>query len=194
MKGRPTRAGPRPSAGSYVALLRGINVAGKNMLPMAELVEIFDAAGCADVRTYIQSGNVIFSADRETSERIASVVAAEIDARFGLRVPVVLRSSAEIRKAAAANPFLERGAALETLHVAFLAAAPDRRRAAALDPERSPGDAFELRGRELYLHLSHGVAKTKLTNAYLDATLATTSTLRNWRTVLKLAEMTREPR
>ena len=74
--------------------------------------------------------------------------------------------------------------------MAFLADAPGKREAAALDPERSPGDAFALVGRDLYLHLPNGVGRTKLTNAYLDRTLQTTSTLRNWRTVLELLEMT----
>lgn len=187
----PRRASFPRSTGSasYVALLRGINVGGKNKLPMAELVELFSAAGCADVRTYIQSGNVVFVASRATAERIPEVIAAKIAARFGLRVPIVLRSADEVLKVASTNPFLKRGAAPESLHVAFLAKGPDRRHAAALDPERSPGDSFELRGRELYLHLPHGVAETKLTNAYFDGTLATTSTLRNWRTVLKLVEM-----
>ena len=90
---------------------------------------------------------------------------------------------------AAGNPFLKRRADPRALHVAFLADAPDRRSAGALDRARSPGDTFELRGREIYLHLPNGVARTRLTNAYLDATLATTSTLRNWRTVLALLEM-----
>ncbi len=157
---------------------------------MAELVTIFSAAGCQDVRTYIQSGNVVFVASPKTAERIPGLVTDKIAARFGLRVPVVLRSSDELQGVAAGNPFLKSGADPESLHVAFLAQAPDRRHVAALDPERSPGDSFHVKGREIYLHLPNGVARTKLTNAYLDAKLATTSTLRNWRTVLKLLAMT----
>ena len=174
----------------YVALLRGINVGGKNALRMAALVEIFSRAGCEDVRTYIQSGNVVFSARPTTAERIPSLVTAEIADRFGIRTPIVLRSSGELRRATSANPFLKAGAAPDALHVAFLADLPHRARRSALDPRRSPGDSFSLRGRELYLHLPNGVARTKLTNAYIDSTLGTTSTLRNWRTVLKLLEMT----
>ncbi|HVS10249.1 MAG TPA: DUF1697 domain-containing protein [Planctomycetota bacterium] len=185
----------RTSSGSsaasvYVALLRGINVGGKNVLPMAALAEIFSRTGCADVRTYIQSGNIVFTASSEMAERIPGLVPTRIAERFGIRPPIVLRSSAELRRAAAANPFLKAGAAPDSLHVAFLADLPHRARRSALDPRRSPGDSFALRGRELYLHLPNGTARTKLTNAYIDSTLGTTSTLRNWRTVLKLLELT----
>jgi uncharacterized protein (DUF1697 family) len=84
------------------------------------------------------------------------------------------------------NPFLAAGAADETLHVLFLADPPSPRRVADLDPDRSPPDAFVVLGQEVYLRLPHGAARTKLTNAYFDARLATTSTGRNWRTVTKL--------
>lgn len=182
------------SSANYVALLRGINVGGKNMLPMADLVAIFAAAGCRDVRTYIQSGNVVFAASGSIAERIAGVVSKEISAGLGLKVPVVLRSSDELRDVVARNPFLKKGVDPVPLHVAFLAEAPARSRIASLDPQRSPGDSFVVRGRDVYLHVPNGMARTKLTNAWLDSKLATTSTFRNWRTVLKLLEMTQAPK
>lgn len=179
-----------PSVARHVALLRGINVGGKNKLAMADLARIFTEAGCEDVRTLIQSGNVVFAASSKLAGRISAIVEREIAESFGLRVPVVLRSSDELREAVARNPFLKKGIDEDWLHVAFLAEAPDRSRAASLDPKRSPGDSFVLRGREIFLHLPNGVARSKLTNAYFDSKLATTSTIRNWRTVSKLLEMT----
>jgi uncharacterized protein (DUF1697 family) len=176
----------------HVALLRGINVGGKNMLPMKTLEALFAAAGAREVSTYIQSGNVAFTAEAERAAKIASEVSRSIQKKLALNVPIVLRSAAELEAVVTRNPFLAAGADLESLHVAFLAEAPGKRQAAALDPGRSPGDSFTLRGRDLYLSLPNGVARTKLTNAYFDATLATTSTIRNWRTVLKLREMTTE--
>jgi uncharacterized protein (DUF1697 family) len=178
-----------PASGVFVALLRGINVGGKNMLPMKDLVTIFERAGCVEVRHYVQSGNVVFRATATLAGRIAGVVGAEIQRRFGLRVPVVIRSGAEMRAIARDNPFLESGAAPESLHVMFLAGKPHRKDSLALDANRSLTDSFVLKGREIYLRCPNGVARTKLTNAYFDATLGTTSTGRNWRTVLKLAEM-----
>jgi uncharacterized protein (DUF1697 family) len=101
-------------------------------------------------------------------------------------VPVVLRTAAEIRDAVRHNPYLEQGAPEETLHVVFLADQPDEQRIARLDPDRSPPDAFVVRGREVYLRLPNGAGRTKLTNDYLDRTLATISTARNWRTACQL--------
>ncbi len=174
---------------AYVALLRGINVGGRNRLQMADLARLFVEAGCQDVRTYIQSGNVVFTAGGGAAGTLAEVVPERIAKRFGIRAPVILRSSVELGAIVGGNPFLASGADQSSLHVAFLAREPEKRRIAALDPARSPGDSFAVRGREIYLHLPNGVGGTRLTNAYFEATLETLSTLRNWRTVLKLLEM-----
>jgi len=173
----------------YVALLRGINVGGKNMLPMQDLAAIFTAASCKDVETYIQSGNVVFSAASTTARRVPDAVAAAITKRFGYRVPVILRDANELSKLASKHPLLERGGDAAALHVAFLAATPAAAQVAALDPKRSPPDVFLVRGRDVYLRLANGAGKTKLTNDYFDRTLGTTSTIRNWKTVQTLAEL-----
>lgn len=171
-----------------VALLRGINVGGKNPLPMKELVRIFEAAGCSNVRTYIQSGNVIFDAPANVSS-IGDTVSTSIAKRFGYRIPVVLRTGSQLRKIIGGNPFLKSGVDPKWLHVYFLAQAPGARAIAGLDPARSAPDVFHVAGQEIYLHLPNGMGRSKLTNAYFDSKLATVSTARNWATVLKLAEM-----
>lgn len=176
-------------ADMHLALLRGINVGGKNLLPMKDLRDLFAEAGCHDVRTYIQSGNVIFRADPAVVVPLPGVIATRIAERYGHRVPVVLRTAAEIGDVIRHNPFITQGAAEETLHVLFLAERPDVRRVAALDPDRSPPDAFVVRGREVYLQLPNGAGRTRLTNDYFDARLATASTGRNWRTVTRLFAM-----
>ena len=175
---------------TYVALLRGINVGGKNRLPMRDLTCIFDEAGCRHIRTYIQSGNVVFEADSRSSEEIAGRVVAAIAERFGLAIPILLRTAAEMDDVARGNPFLEAGAPADALHALFLADWPEPRRVASLDPERSRTDAFVVRGREVYLWLPNGAARTRLTNDYFDSRLGTTSTGRNWRTIVNLLEMT----
>jgi len=176
-------------AGAYVALMRGINVGGKNMLPMKDLVVLFEKAGCTDVRHYIQSGNVIFRAPAALGRKIPEVIQKDIERGFGLKVPIVLRTAEEWATVARSNPFLTAGANAENLHVMFLADEPGAA-GAALDPNRSPPDTFVLQGREIYLSLPNGAARTKLTNAWFDSKLKTTSTSRNWRTVLTLLEMT----
>jgi uncharacterized protein (DUF1697 family) len=177
---------------TYVALLRGINVGGNNMLAMKDLAGMFAAAGCTGVRTYIQSGNVIFEAPAgapEGAQKIAEAVKVNIEKRFGFRIPVILRTSRQMLKAIRDNPFLAAVEDPKALYVYFLADLPNARALSALDPGRSAPDAFHARGQEIYLHLPNGMARTKLTNAYFDSKLSSTCTARNWATVLKLSEM-----
>jgi uncharacterized protein (DUF1697 family) len=181
---------PPKAAKGAVALLRGINVGGKNLLPMKELAALFAECGSADVATYIQSGNVVFRAALAGAALETKLERAIAD-RFGFEVPVVVRSAAELRAISKQNPFLPARDVGE-LHVAFLKHAPAPERVAALDHRRSPPDEFEVVAREIYLRCPNGVARTKLTNAYFDRALATISTARNWRTVLKLVDMVGE--
>jgi uncharacterized protein (DUF1697 family) len=172
--------------GINVAFLRGINVGGKNRLPMDELAGMFEAAGCQAVRTYIQSGNVIFEASAALARRIPGAISQAILAKTKLRVPVVVRSADELARVVRNNPFLATKAERKALHVAFLADEPTTTQVASLDGKRSPPDEFIARGREVYLHLPNGVARTRLTNAYLDSKLKTVSTLRNLNTLESL--------
>lgn len=172
----------------HVALLRGINVGGKNKLPMKSLVEIFEREGCTQVATYIQSGNVLFRAKSSLIKRIASSISKAIEKRHGLAVPCLIRTQDELLAVVKKNPFLRAGVDPSLLYVAFLDQAPAKRNIASLDVERTPPDQFSVRGSEIYLHLPNGAGKTKFTNAYFDGKLAATSTIRNWRTVLTLLE------
>jgi uncharacterized protein (DUF1697 family) len=176
----------------HVALLRGINVGGKNSLPMKELVALFSGLGCKAVRTYIQSGNVVFEANETLARRVPEALSRKILEEAGLRIPVVTRSAAELALSLRANPYLETELDPARLYVAFLASEPSRAQVQALDPRRSPPDEFVVRARDVYLHLPNGAGKTKLTNAYLDSTLGTVSTLRNLATVKKLVALCNE--
>ena len=102
---------------------------------------------------------------------------------------MVVRSADQLREVTGNNPFLRAGSPEEWLHVMFLGDTPDAARVAALDPQRSPGDSFIVRGSEIYLQCPNGVGNCKLTNAWIDSKLATISTGRNWRTVCKLLEL-----
>ena len=173
----------------HVALLRGINVGGKNKLPMADLAAMFREAGCDDVQTYIQSGNVVFRADPALSDGVPSLIGASILSRFGYRIPVITRTAGELHDIVQANPFADAGFEANRLLVFFLPDVPERARVEALDPNRSPGDEFAVLGREVFVHYPNGVARSKLTNSYFDSSLSTTSTARNWRTVTKLLDL-----
>ena len=180
------------TTGIHVALLRGINVGGKNRLLMRDLSAMFAEVGCVDVRTYIQSGNVVFQAEPALARRVPDHISEAIAARFGYRVPVVTRTAGELAAVILANPFL--GVAAEVgqlgqLHGGFLADWPEAAAIDALDPDRSPPDAFAVVGREVYFHCPLGLARTKLTTRYFESKLSTTMTVRNWKTVLKLHEL-----
>jgi uncharacterized protein (DUF1697 family) len=177
---------------THVALLRGINL-GSRRLPMKELAAMFEDAGCRDVRTYIQSGNVVYRAWPALARRVPALIEKAIAERFGFDVPIVIRTAAEIDGVVRGNPFLKAGADPKTLHVGFLRDRPSKSQVAALDPDRSPPDEFVVRGGEIYLRLPNGVARSKLTSQYFDSRLKTITTARNWRTVLKLQEMARNP-
>ena len=180
---------PAQALSTHVALLRGINVGGKNMLPMKDLVEMFTEAGCTGVRTYIQSGNVVFDALPALVQTIPAHITNRIEELFGLRIPVILRTASEMATASRNNPFMKTGVDEKLLYVFFLAHLPAPENVLKLDPGRSVPDSFSVHNREIYLHLPNGAGRTKLTNAWFDTKLATTSTARNWRTVLTLTQM-----
>jgi uncharacterized protein (DUF1697 family) len=173
----------------YVALLRGVNVGGKNCLPMKELSQMFSRFGCGDVRTYIQSGNVVFTAPSKVAAGLPGLMAAEIETKFDIRTPVVLRTAAQMKDVLRFNPYLKPEIPEASLHVYFLADVPRESDVGSLDPLRSAPDVFAVRGREIYLQLPNGMGRTKLTNNYFDSRLKTVSTARNWRTVTTLCEM-----
>ncbi len=175
----------------YAALLRGINVGGKNMLPMKDLAEMFVSAGCKDVRTYIQSGNVVFSAPVAVVKKLPAAISEKIAKNFGHKVPVVIRSHEQLAVAIQANPFCLAGEPEKSLHLSFLEATPAADAVSKLDPDRSPGDRFQVVGNSMYLCLPNGAGNSKLTNAWVDSKLSTISTVRNWATVLMLFEMTK---
>jgi len=187
---------PSPITPTYIALLRGINVGGKNSLPMSALAAMFTAAGALNVRTYIQSGNVVFAASPALAGKIPRLIRDAITKRCGFDVPVVLRSADEWADAVKRNPFKEEDIKVDSkadgpvaLHVAFLETAPTAAQLASLDPNRSPPDRFIIIGREIYLLCPNGLGKSKLTNAYFDSKLKTVSTMRNWNTALTLMRM-----
>ena len=173
----------------HIALLRGINVGGRNKLPMKSLASLFEDSGCTEITTYIQSGNVVYSVVAQLVPKVVGRVEAAIQRDFGFQIPIVTRTQEELAAVIGSNPFLKSGADEKELHVAFLAQAPNQTRIAQLDPKRSPPDEFLVRGQEIYLRYPNGLGRSKLTNAYFDAKLGTVSTIRNWKTTGKLLEL-----
>ena len=168
-----------------LALLRGINVGGARTLPMAALERAFRAAGARSVETVIQSGNVVFAADDPgaTAEAAADAVAAE----FGFRPTMILRSALAWRAMVGANPFVAAGRDESHLHVACFAE-PAAGANPPIDPNTVAPEDFVAAGADVYLYLPNGVGRAKLSNARLDRAFGGVSTMRNWRTALRLLE------
>ncbi len=175
----------------WVALMRGVNVGGRNLIGMEHLAGIFRDCGCRDVKTYIQSGNVLFRSSPAVAPRIAEKVTEAIASRSGLTVPVLLRTPSDLDRIARRNPYVATGIDPKFLHVAFLMRPASKAAIASLDPDRSPPDEFVVRGGEIYLRCPNGIGKSKLTTQYFDSKLGTASTVRNWNTVLKLGDLAR---
>jgi uncharacterized protein (DUF1697 family) len=177
-------------------MLRGINVGGHHKVPMSDLRQLYGELGMSDVATYIQSGNVVFSSARDDEKGLASELEHAMRKAFGFDVPVVLRAAGDLTSAVRSNPFVDGGVDASVMSVGFLDAVPEQARVRALgdDPLATPppgGDEFYIRGREVYLHHPNGYGRSKLTNGFFDRRLGTMMTVRNWRTVLTLVEMTR---
>lgn len=173
----------------YALLLRAVNVGGANRIAMKDLATALADAGLEEVRTLLQSGNVLCASDRREAG-VTALAEAAIRDGFGLEVTVVVRSAAELARVAASSPFGAPGEELDptTLHVAFFTAAPTKD-AAAVDQSRYAPDAFVVAGRDAYISYPNGSGRSKLTLAALERDLGVPGTARNWSTVQRLAEL-----
>lgn len=182
----------------YVALLRGINVGGKNKIKMAELRTALEDIGLGRVKTYIQSGNVLFeSPDDEASVR--QKIEQEIASVFGITLTVVMRTAEEIEHIVAHCPFsaeliAEAAASCvgESLYVALLPESPPSSGIEKLAAANNGNDAYHIAGRDVYLLFRHSVRDAKLSTNLQK--LGVTATVRNWNTMNKLVEMAKEMR
>jgi uncharacterized protein (DUF1697 family) len=174
----------------HVALLRAINVGGRNRVPMADLRALTQELGYTDVATYVQSGNVVLSATENRPERVAAHLHEHYSDHFGFDIPVLVRSRAQLRRIVAADPFGAETPDPARRHVYFLDDAVTATRLADLDLDAYAPDALKLAGHELHLSTPDGQGRSKLAQALTPKRLGTTATARNWRTVQTLLDMT----
>jgi uncharacterized protein (DUF1697 family) len=177
----------------YIAMLRGINVGGQKPVKMEELRSSFVSLQFKQVRTYVQSGNVIFYASKASSTKLSELIKERISGDFGFQTPVVLRSSAEMKKIVHDNPFLKDTMIDRSrLHVTFLSQLPATGNNGRLDGLDSDPDQFRVCGQEIYLYCPNGYGRSKLSNNAIEKLLWVEATTRNWKTVNTLAEMSSE--
>ena len=176
----------------YVSMLRGINVSGQKKIKMTELVALYQALELSQVKTYIQSGNVVFTSKKDDAA-LRQLIQQKIADSLGLSVSVIMRSAAELQRAIQDNPFSGPAYLDNTkLHVTFLVDKPAPAALRALDPAVSATDELRVSGREVYVYCPGGYGNTKLSNAYLEKKLGVTATTRNWKTVNTLYQMAKE--
>lgn len=168
----------------YIALLRAVNVSGKNIIKMAALKQLCEGLGLGRVQTYIQSGNILFESD-EAPSLLRGRLEGAIAENFGLTVTVIMRTLPELASAAVACPF----PAHDGLYVTYLEAEPSAEAVERLMGVQSEAEQVRVLGREAYLLYRDGAGKAKLTNAVLEKRLGLAATARNWRTTLKLLEL-----
>jgi uncharacterized protein (DUF1697 family) len=172
---------------AYVALLRGINVGGRHSLPMADLSAEFTKLGCENVRTYIQSGNVVFGFSGSTKD-LASKISTAIETGFGFKPTVLILSGKVFSAIVAANPFAGKRVDPKHLHVNFLSAPATRPKTDRMQDMQAATERFELTDTAFYLLAPDGIGRSKLA-ANVESCLGVAATGRNWRTVGKIGEM-----
>jgi len=174
----------------YIAMLRGVNVGG-NSLKMQWLREACEKIGLRDVRTYVQSGNLVFSSAGK-AQKLEDIIKSTVDAETRLPVTVVVRSAADMARIVAGNPFLkQQDVDITKLHVTFLdkPVKPPRTALDRLDTLAGSRDQYRLSGGEIYLHCPINYGETKLSNTAIEKALGLGATTRNWKTVTTLQAM-----
>ena len=172
---------------TYVALFRGINVGGNNVLPMKELVVLLENLGARNVRTYIQSGNAVFQSGKGAS-LLSDEIGGAVERGHGFKPRVLVREAEQIKRAVEGNPFPEAESEPKTLHLYLLASVPERPDLAAMQEIKTAGERFVLGEGVLYLHTPDGLGRSKLA-ANAEKLLGVPATARNWRTVNKVLAM-----
>ncbi len=177
---------------TVIAILRGINVSGKNKIPMVELKALFEKAGFNNVMTYIQSGNVVFQSNEKASKKLEEKISQMILKKWKYNVPVIVRNSNEMQTVVDSNPFLKmKGIDLEKLHVTFLSEIPAKENLEKIKQYSYSPDEFIIENREVFLSCPGGYGNTKLSNAFFESKLKVTATTRNWRTVNELLRLSK---
>lgn len=174
----------------YIALLRGINVGGHKLIKMADLRQQLEMRGLEKVQTYIQSGNVLFESE-EGAEQLSQQIEEQIRNAFHFSVPVILRTSTELYRIIENCPFsVDKLLEGESIHLSVLAELPSEEAINDLLKFQCDVDEFQIKGKEIYLYFRQSIRNSKLA-VHLQK-LGVRSTLRNWKTINKLAAMAKE--
>ncbi len=175
----------------YISFLRGINVAGKNKILMADLKLLYQKLNFNNVITYIQSGNVIFETDsRKHSNDIQAEIKTAIAKKINLEVPVIVRTKNELQNILSFNPFVRlKNLDTKSLYVTLLNELPSKENISALNIIDYKPDQFEIKGKDIFIFCKMKYGKTKLSNNFFEKILKVSATTRNWKTINKLYKL-----
>lgn len=175
---------------TYISILRGINLGGHKMIKMEQLAALFKSLNFKDIKTYIQSGNVVFQAVETNVHDFAKRIEEKISERFGFAVPVMVKEKNEIAAVLQNNPFIKaEDKDVSKLHVTFLSQEPDKSYLDKINRLQYLPDEYILSGSTIYLYCPNGYGNTKLNNNFFENKLKVTATTRNWKTVNELMDM-----
>lgn len=170
---------------AWVVLLRGINVGGKNIVPMKQLANSLESIGCAEVKTYIQSGNLVLQHPISDRQLLATEIAQKVQQDFDCSPKILVLGVKEFEQAALNNPFPKAESEPKTLHLFFLIGQTTDTKLSELAKLKKDSESFQLLDSVLYLHAPEGVGRSKLVEK-VDKCLGVSTTARNWNTVKKL--------
>ena len=173
----------------YVALLRGINVGGKNMIKMEVLRESLAGLGFENVKSYINSGNLVFDTAKTDDRKLAQMIHDLIQAKFGFDISVMVRPMAEIEAIIAKSPFAGQFESHKDVHIFFLDAELTVEQRALLEGQASDTEMYDIDGRHISVLLKKSILDSAVGKGFIDKKLKVPATARNWRTVQKIAEL-----
>lgn len=175
---------------TYISILRGINVSGKNIIKMEELRSACVSIGFSEVKTYIQSGNIIFKVKKTSPQKLATSISSLIKKEFKCEVPVLVLEMTDIETVLSNNPYLkETNQDEKNWHVTFLAEIPNKSLVSAISTANNAPDKFKIIDKAIYLSCPNGYGNTKLNNTFFEKKLKTTATTRNWKTINELLKL-----
>jgi uncharacterized protein (DUF1697 family) len=175
---------------TLVSMLRGVNVGGHKRLKMSELGKLYESLGFTDVRTYVQTGNVVFSHASQDTKNVARQIEKELRARLNLDITVFVKTPSELSNLVDRNPF--KKSEPSRVHVTFLSTKPDKVPTDKIESIRTEGEAIFIHDREVYLFTPNGYGRSKLSNSFFEKTLNLKATTRNWNTVKALLNMAKQ--
>ena len=175
---------------NYISILRGINVSGQKSIKMADLKTLYENLGFSNVKTYVQSGNVVFQSKAEKTELLEQKIHEQIKNKYGFEVPVIVMTVDKLKTIIDSNPLKDDPAKEEKfLHVTFLGSKPENYDEEAIFSKKAGQEEIVITDEAVYLYCPHGYGTSKLNNNFLENKLKVTATTRNWKTTNELLKL-----